>query len=445
MTPFLVKLELGVILGCSVEYLGQQHVVEDLWPRICNAGGMWLNGDFVDLERCVWTSGSGEIGQALVALSELGCPTGRVVVIDSMLEQCMDAAHEWQQKLDGESRKAFLTAMQKCCIEGCIAGCCCDCRTCPALPRATDLAMMLDVTLPMLLKRELAEADLTWEPAASMPENGLKHNWSQPIKLCYQAVITTLKRSAPHGQRWQIPVLTANLQICHLNRQLAREEEEEEEGATALVVLPDRGNCPKATFLVLRHFGEHCLHPALVSSFIRVANMQDFGLESPRARVQRTFRNSLRLAVADAAAQTASVHPSPYTLFCREMRPTILNEKPGMAVDEVNKALGAEWSKLADAQRAKYNKTADSSGAGTAVDDSDDGLDQVWALVSEVYERPMVLEASIENEETAIPPRLQDADHWELLMWAAITCAKQWIRMQATSNPTLNPRHGSRF
>jgi hypothetical protein len=116
-----------------------------------------------------------------------------------------------------------------------------------------------------------------------------------------------------------------------------------------------------------------------------------------------------------------------------------------MAVDEVNKALDAEWSKLADAQSAKYNKTADSSGAGTAVDDSDDGLDQVWALVSEVYERPMVLEASIENEETAIPPRLQDADHWELLMWAAITCAKQWIRMQATSNPTLNPRHGSRF
>jgi hypothetical protein len=57
----------------------------------------------------------------------------------------------------------------------------------------------------------------------------------------------------------------------------------------------------------------------------------------------------------------------------------------------------------------------------------------------------MVLEASIENEETAIPPRLQDADHWELLMWAAITCAKQWIRMQATNNPTLNPRHGSRF
>jgi hypothetical protein len=53
----------------------------------------------------------------------------------------------------------------------------------------------------------------------------------------------------------------------------------------------------------------------------------------------------------------------------------------------------------------------------------------------------MVLEASVENEETAIPPRLQDADHWELLMWAAIMCAKQWIRMQATSNPC----HCSRF
>jgi len=249
-------------------------------------------------------------------------------------------------------------------------------------------------------------------------------------------------------------VPTAHLQICHvvvdagLNRQLARD-------ATTLLVLPDCGNCPAATFFVLRHFGEHCLHPALVPLFIPVADRQSVGLESPCARVQRTFRKSLRLAAADAtaqvpcntaaaAAQTASFRPSPYTLFCRETRPRIFNENPCMTVDEVNKALGAEWSNLTDAQRLKY-KAGGAFGAGTAVDDSNDGLDQVWALVSEVYERPMVSEASAENEETVIPPRLQDADHWELLMWAAITCAKQWIRMQATSNPTLNPRHGSRF
>jgi hypothetical protein len=503
MTPFLVKLEVGVIIGCCVDHIGQLDVAEDLWPRICNAGGVWLNGDFVDLERCVWTSEIGEIG---LVLSELGCPAGRVVAIESMLAQCMDAAQEWQEELDDESRAAFLTAMKKCCIAGS------EQRkgpgraariTFPALPRATDLEMMLDATLPMLLERELAEAHglrlsasdataavpapaatvasqppkawaalaaakpaaapapvasaspasipttgVTWH-SASMQETGLTHHWSHPIKLCYQAIIATLERSFPHGRRWRIPVPTAHLQICHvvvdagLNRQLARD-------ATALVVLPDCGNCPAATFFVLRHFGEHCLHPALVPLFIPVAHRQSVGLESPCARVQRTFRKSLRLAAADAtaqvpstttaaAAQTASFRPSPYTLFCREMRPKIYNENPGMAVDEVNKALGAEWSKLADAQRFKYKVGA--FGAGTAVDDSNDRLDQVWALVSEVYERPMVSEASAENEETVIPPRLQDADHWELLMWAAITCAKQWVRMQATSNPC----HGSRY
>ena len=193
---------------------------------------------------------------------------------------------------------------------------------------------MLDGTLPMLLERELAEAGVTWHPAASMQETGLTHHWSQPIKLCYQAIIATLvERSFPHGRRWRIPVPTAHLQICHvvvdagLNRQLARD-------ATTLVVLPDCGNCPAATFFVLRHFGEHCLHPALVPLFIPVADRQSVGLESPCARVQRTFRKSLRLAAADAtaqvpcntaaaAAQTASFRPSPYTLFCREMRPKI--------------------------------------------------------------------------------------------------------------------------
>jgi hypothetical protein len=448
MTPFLVKLELGVIIGCSVDHIGQLDVAEDLWPRICNAGGVWLNGDFVDLERCVWTSGSGEIGQAL---SELGCPAGRVVAIESMLAQCMDAAQDWQEELDDESRAAFLTAMKKCCIAGSEQRKGAGRITFPALPRATDLEMLLDGTLPMLLERELAEAGVTWHPAASMHETGLTHHWSQPIKLCYQAIIATLvERSFPHGRRWRIPVPTAHLQICHvvvdagLNRQLARD-------ATTLLVLPDCGNCPAATFFVLRHFGEHCLHPALVPLFIPVADRQSVGLESPCARVQRTFRKSLRLAAADAtaqvpcntaaaAAQTASFRPSPYTLFCRETRPRIFNENPGMTVDEVNKALGAEWSNLTDAQRLKY-KAGGAFGAGTAVDDSNDGLDQVWALVSEVYERPMVSEASAENEETVIPPRLQDADHWELLMWAAITCAKQWIRMQATSNPC----HGSRY
>lgn len=46
--------------------------------------------------------------------------------------------------------------------------------------------------------------------------------------------------------------------------------------------------------------------------------------------------------------------PGPYMAFCKEMRPKIVKENPGMAFGEVGKALGAAWGKLSDAQKAKY-------------------------------------------------------------------------------------------
>jgi len=43
-------------------------------------------------------------------------------------------------------------------------------------------------------------------------------------------------------------------------------------------------------------------------------------------------------------------------IFCKEMRPKIIKEKPSLTFGEVGKALGAEWKKLSDAQKAKYKK-----------------------------------------------------------------------------------------
>ena len=54
--------------------------------------------------------------------------------------------------------------------------------------------------------------------------------------------------------------------------------------------------------------------------------------------------------------ETTKRAPGPYMVFCKEMRPKIVKENPGMAFGEVGKALGAAWGKLSDAQKAKYKK-----------------------------------------------------------------------------------------
>jgi hypothetical protein len=48
--------------------------------------------------------------------------------------------------------------------------------------------------------------------------------------------------------------------------------------------------------------------------------------------------------------------PGPYMVFCKEMRPKIIKEKPGLTFGEVGKELGKAWGKLSDAQKAKYKK-----------------------------------------------------------------------------------------
>ena len=118
-------------------------------------------------------------------------------------------------------------------------------------------------------------------------------------------------------------------------------------------MLPDAAHWPVATAHVLQHFAADCLHPTLAPTFafMLMAGRRG-GLETPCARIQRSFHRSLRLA-----------------------------------------AQGGE--------------------------------DEVWALVTELYERPA---ASAAPSIRAIPALFSPNDHWEVLLWAAITCATEWHR-----------------
>jgi hypothetical protein len=395
--PFLTRLGIGAVVGCSGESEGcQLDVAADLWPLISSAGGIWLGGDFISLERCVWKSERSEIWGAL---TEYGCLAGAVVEIESTLVQCMDETHESHQGTHGESRTAFLAALGSCCVKGSAkrqGSTWAPGLTSPSLPHPTDLEMMLDSTLVMLLDREFINK------TDESPEAAFEHQWSQPTLACYTAVVATLANGGfPRGQRWMVPVPSVRLYTCNvvvdrgLNRQLARD-------AAALLVRPDADNSPTATAFALRHFGEHCLHPALVPLFAPVAERQSVGFESPRALIQRTFRRSLRLAAADA---TATAAPTPAAA-----------------------AAAAAASRLGGTNK--------------------DGLEQLWELISEVYARPLTATAADAEDagdddlsQGIIPAGLSDADNWELLIWAAITCAKHWFLMQATSNP----QHASRY
>jgi len=138
------------------------------------------------------------------------------------------------------------------------------------------------------------------------------------------------------------------------------------------LVLPDSVRWPFATALALRHFGDQCLHPALASLFSKRSTRESVELESPRALVQRTFKRCLRLTAVDGDNASAAVR----------------------------------------------------------------GPHMIWELISEVYERPLAppLTSSAVSGR-AVPVGFSDADNWELLLWAAVTCATQWHRMQTTGAP----------
>ena len=62
------------------------------------------------------------------------------------------------------------------------------------------------------------------------------------------------------------------------------------------------------------------------------------------------------IAKKSAPKEKGKKAPGPYMVFCKEMRPKIVKENPGMAFGEIGKALGAAWGKLSDKEKAKYKK-----------------------------------------------------------------------------------------
>jgi hypothetical protein len=50
--------------------------------------------------------------------------------------------------------------------------------------------------------------------------------------------------------------------------------------------------------------------------------------------------------------------PGPYMVFCKEQRPKIMEETPGLSFGEIGKALGSAWGKLSEEEKASYKRDA---------------------------------------------------------------------------------------
>ena len=388
--PFITKLARVALVGgsdgaCSGSAL---HFTKEVWPQICGCGGIWLGSAFVPLERCIWTSPQSSDALIWQTLQRVGCEKGQIIAIEPALCAMLGADIEMEDGLD------LLNAAGSCCRFGTADRQVHGGRTSSplavlssALPHPTDLEMMLHSVLPWLLEREGVThghpdaphqdcedsyANITGDPSA--------HQWSAQVLACYSAVLAyAADGKLPRSKRLEIPVPSAQMTLRkiavdrNLNKWLAQE-------SATLVVLPDSRRWPLATAFVLSHFGEHCLHPALVELFAPISERQSVAVESPRERIQRTFKRCLRLAAADADIQ-----------------------------------------------------------AGEGIGG---GSDSVWALMSEIYERPLEPSGGGSSSSSAapssapIPDGFSQADNWELLLWAVITCATDWHRVQSAANFT---------
>ena len=348
---FLHVLELGTIMACVRSHF---DVANDLWPLICEHGGVWRGGDFVPLEGCIWRSEGGEVGDVL---AECGCTAGKVRAMEAMLTESLEEMEEMYGDGDdsclglAQGRSAFVAAMRSCCIKGAAKRHAAGGLRFPPLPYPTDLEMMLSNSLPMLLLREFQEAEVRELHKAE------DHQFCPQILACYRALVNKLYQGGfPAVHRWYIPVPSEHLETRRvvvdraLNRQLARDLD-------SLILLPTV-TTPTASSFVKAHFGDDCLHPGLVDIFAPVAEKQSVGFETPCARVERCFKPCLRLALQ--GSQDKGSH------------------------------------------------------------------DELWALISEL--------------QGSNPARLADEDKWELLMFSAITCAKEWY--QVHEDPLL---HASQF
>ena len=105
-------------------------------------------------------------------------------------------------------------------------------------------------------------------------------------------------------------------------------------------------------------------------------------------------------------------------------------------------SLASVFSQIADRQsvslespRMRIQRTLKSCLRLVAADEGGTDND-MWNLISEVQGRSAAASSTpAEVVDSDWTTRCSDADNWDLLLWAAISCATQWHRMQTTGTP----------
>ena len=403
--PFLEKLARGAIASNGLDFASA------VWPLVAKTGGIWLGSDFVPLSRCIW-KGDARVAVVWEALQRIGCNSGPVVALEPALLDLFGLAGPEQQ---GErAMYELVSAVGVCCLKGAVERQGAN-GSSPPLPYPTDLEMLLGNVLPWLLG-----CDLDRHRSSTAVGDG-DVSWSDETLSCYKTVLRCVGSGGPpRGTRWELPVPTATLDVAKIvvgrgvfSRMLPKD-------AAALLVLPDTSRWPLATAFVLRHFGDCCLHPSLAPLFaplfapLAAKRSDSNSFETARDRIQRTLKRCLRLAAADADGAVGVGAPPE------------ADERP--EVDERR---------------------------SVAVGSGEHGMDAVWDLLSEVYERPLdesstsaslasnsaSASSTLPSAAGAIPPCFSASDNWEVLLWAAIRCASDWHLMQSTASPQAASRY----
>ena len=231
----------------------------ELWQLVCASGGVWLGSEFVALERCVWFTDSGDSsssstshdggsgGDALwSALRHVGCQGGQAVVsVQDSLRAIMEPLesstnhspfgdndndndndndgndYEDDENENDEDESPFKEGS----TDGefvldillrAVGACALGSSSAPPLPHPTTLDMMLDGTLPGLLKQSGIGASSSYGRAGAASGRS-SSVVSRDCMACYSAVLSVLSSGGfPANRRLHIPVPTATLALRRL-------------------------------------------------------------------------------------------------------------------------------------------------------------------------------------------------------------------------------------
>jgi len=78
---------------------------------------------------------------------------------------------------------------------------------------------------------------------------------------------------------------------------------------------------------------------------------------APKAAPAKKIEKKTRKPKADTADKPKKA-PGAYMVFCKEQRPKIIEENPGLSFGEIGKALGSAWGKLSQEEKDTYKRDA---------------------------------------------------------------------------------------